>query len=239
MLEVRGVAKAFGGVAAVRDVDMSVGEREIVALLGPNGAGKTTLFNLIAGALPCDRGEVRFQGERVSGLGAAAICRRGLARTFQIPQVFGSMTVLEATMVGAFLRHRAIPVARDAALAVLERVGLSASAGALTTTLTISGKKRLEIARALATAPRLVLLDEVLAGLNGPEVSRLLEVIRGIREHGTAVLLVEHNMEAVMSVSDRVVVLDQGRKLAEGAPAEIVHHPEVIRAYLGSDHAAA
>lgn len=237
MLEVRNVERRFGGLVAVNNVSMHVNQGEIVALIGPNGAGKTTLFNLVAGVLPVNQGEILFCGERITGMGSAEICHMALARTFQIPQLFGSMTVLETVVIGALARTRSIQQARRKALEVLERVNLADRAHQRATTLTISGKKRLEIARALATEPRMILLDEVMAGLNQAEVARLLDLIRNLRDQGITVLLVEHNIEAVLTVADRIVVLDQGCKIADGPPREVLNQKNVIGAYLGDDYA--
>jgi branched-chain amino acid transport system ATP-binding protein len=214
-------------------VEFSVTAGEIVGLIGPNGAGKTTLFSTIAGAIAPDEGQVLFEGESIGGLDSARICRRGLARTFQIPQVFASMTVLETIVTGSMLHRRAVADARAAAIAVARRVGLGARLDVPTPALTTAEKKRIEVARALATGPRMLLLDEVLAGLNASEVAGMLSLIRQLRDEGTTVLFVEHNLEAVTNVCDRVVVLDLGRKIADGSPGEVMRNPEVVRAYLG------
>ncbi|MYN13924.1 ATP-binding cassette domain-containing protein [Pusillimonas sp. TS35] len=239
MLDVRNVVRRFGGLTAVNDVSMGVAENEIVALIGPNGAGKTTLFNLIAGVLPVDQGAITFNGCHISGLGSARISRLGLARTFQIPQLFASMTALETAMIGALTRTRSIDEAGRNAAQVLDLVGLGDRKNDAASTLTISGKKRLEIARALATRPSMILLDEVMAGLNQPEVHRLLDLIRKLREGGMTVLLVEHNIEAVLNVADRIVVLDQGKKIADGPPRQVLGEKDVIGAYLGEAYAFA
>lgn len=239
MLEVRNVERRFGGLIAVRDVSLEVNEHEIVALIGPNGAGKTTLFNLVAGVLPANKGDIRFRGESITGFGSARICSVGIARTFQIPQLFTSMSVVDTVMVGALTRTPSIAVARERAIKVLAQVGLGDRAHQRSATLTISGKKRLEIARALATSPSMILLDEVMAGLNAPEVHKLLDLIRTLRTDGMTVLLVEHNIEAVLNVADRIVVLDQGKKIADGAPREVLNQQNVIGAYLGDDYVIA
>ena len=237
MLEVKNVERRFGGLIAVNNVSMQVKKGEIVALIGPNGAGKTTLFNLIAGVLPLNKGDIFFRRQLISGKGSAEICRLALARTFQIPQLFGSMTVLDSAVIGALARTPSIKQARDKAVIMLEKVGLSDRMMQMATTLTISGKKRLEIARALSTEPEMILLDEVMAGLNQAEVSRLLDLIHTLRDQGMTVLLVEHNIEAVMTIADRVVVLHQGNKIADGPPRDVLNQKDVIGAYLGNDYA--
>lgn len=235
LLSVLSITKRFGGLVAVNSVDMTVEKGEIVGLIGPNGAGKTTLFNVMAGALRPDGGDILFEGASIVGLSAAAICERGLARTFQIPQPFPSMTVAETIQTAALLRNRSVSASREAAYTIAERVGLAGREEMPTPSLTNAQKKRLEVARALGADPRLILLDEVMAGLNAAEMNGILELVRRVRSEGVTVVLVEHNMDAVMKVSDRLVVLDSGRKIADGPSRAVVDHPEVIRAYLGDE----
>ena len=233
MLQIQKDTKRFAGLVAVNAVDVSVPEGAILGLIGPNGAGKTTLFNVVAGVYKPEEGDVLFEGRSIAGLSSADICRRGLARTFQIPQIFTTMTVGETIVTAAMLHHRAVAEARSAAAAVAARVGLGARLDVPATALTTAEKKRLEVARALGTAPRMILLDEVMAGLNASEVAGMLDLIRSLRADGVTVLFVEHNMEAVMSICDRIVVLDYGRKIADGPPREVIENEDVIRAYLG------
>jgi branched-chain amino acid transport system ATP-binding protein len=237
MLEVSGVGKRFGGLAAVSDVSLQVPAGSITGLIGPNGAGKTTLFGIIAGFVSADRGSVRFEGAETLGLPSHLLARRGLVRTFQIVQPFAGLTVRENIAVGRHLRERNRARALTQAAAIAERVGMGALVDRPATSLTIAGRKRLELARALATEPHLLLLDEVMAGLNPTEIAELVPVIRGIRDGGVTVLLTEHVMQAVMSLAERVYVLNNGKIAAEGTPAEVVADPAVVEAYLG--HGAA
>ena len=233
LLDVRGLSRRFGGLQAVRDLSFSVGEREIVALIGPNGAGKTTVFSLLSGFLAPDSGDVRLGGRSIVGRKPHAVCALGLARTFQIVRPFPKLTVLENVLIGALVRH---PHRRDAeahARGVLDEVGLAGKASQPAGTLTLSERKRLELSRALATEPRLLLLDEVMAGLNSTEVERTLDLVRAINARGIAVLLIEHVMRAVMSLASRIVVLNYGERIAEGRPDEIASDRRVIEAYLG------
>ncbi len=238
-LEVDGVTKTFGGVAANVDISFAVGKGEILGLIGPNGAGKTSLFNAISGEVSPDRGQIRLDGRRISGLGPVACSRAGVARTFQVVRSFDSMTVLENVMVGAF-SHKASPrEAMREAQRVMAFCGLAARTDAPAHQLTPPEKRRLEIARALATAPRLLLLDEMLTGLTPTEAASGVALVRAVRDQGITVLMVEHVMEVVLPLVDRAVVLNLGRVLMQGSPAEVVRHPDVIRAYLGDRYAAA
>jgi branched-chain amino acid transport system ATP-binding protein len=236
-LVVRNLSKRFGGLRAVQDVGFAVFENEIVALIGPNGAGKTTTFNLITGCLRPDTGSVSAFGREMVGLRPHDICAHGLARTFQVAKPFGAMSVLANVMTGAFLRDKSLKGARAAALEAVEFVGLSAQRDTPARDLTTIDQRRLEMARALATAPRLLLLDEVMAGLNPSEVDAAVALVGRLSERGLTIVVVEHVMRAIMAIARRIVVLDHGQKIAEGEPKEIVANPEVIRAYLGSTYA--
>jgi branched-chain amino acid transport system ATP-binding protein len=233
-LAVRSLRKDFGGVLAVEDVGFDVAEGEILGLIGPNGAGKTTLFNLVSGYLRPTRGSVALFGRDVTGLAPFALARLGVSRTFQVVRPFPRLSVLENVMVGSFLRHRRAKDAEARALEVLALLGMEPLADAPAAALTLAARKRLEIAKALALGPRLLLLDEVVAGLNPSEVTATIEVIRRIQQGRVTIVIVEHILRVIMGLSDRVVVLDHGRKLAEGSPAQVAANPEVIAAYLGS-----
>ena len=233
MLEALNLSRRFGGLAAVQDVSLSVPQGSIAALIGPNGAGKTTLFHLLSGFLASDSGKVSLEGRDITGLSPHAICRLGMTRTFQIVQPFAAQTVRENIAVGAHLHHRGRREAIAAAEDVARRVGLHAQLDKPASSLTIAGRKRLELARALATRPRLLLLDEVLAGLNPQEINEVLPVVRAIRDGGVTVLMIEHVMQAVMNLCEHVWVLSNGRLIAQGTPREIAAHPQVIEAYLG------
>ena len=238
ILEAEKLSVRFGGLAAVDDVSLAVPPGKIVALIGPNGAGKTTVFNLISGFVRPDEGSVRLEGRDITGISPNEACRLGMARTFQIVQPFGAQTVRENIAVGAHLHHASRSGALRAADAVAERVGLASHLDKLAANLTIAGRKRLELARALATEPRLLLLDEVLAGLNPREIDEVLPVIRGIRDGGITVLMVEHVLRAVMNLSDEAWVLSNGRLIAHGTPREVTSDPAVVEAYLGHGTAA-
>jgi len=239
LLVARGLSKRFGGLHAVAGLDLAVAPGEMLGLIGPNGAGKTTVFNLLSGFLTADAGDVRFNGRSIVGLAPHAICRLGLARTFQIVRPFPRMTVLENVRVGALARHPRAPEALAQARDVVARVGLTAREQVAASALTQAERKRLELARALATGPSLLLLDEVMAGLNPTEIETIIQLIRGIHESGVSILLIEHNMRAVMALSHRIVVLSFGERIAEGTPAEIASHPKVVEAYLGEEYVRA
>ena len=226
LLEIDGLSKSFGGLRAVNQLSFTVREREILGLIGPNGAGKSTVFNLINGVFPPDQGRVKFAGADLTGKPPYRVARHGLARTHQIVQPLTDLTVLENCTVGACFGRENLPLARARAVAreVAVFVGLEDRLATPAAQLTIAGKKRLELARALAAQPLLLLLDEVLAGLNPTEIERMLTVIRSIRERGVAILIIEHLMQAIMGLSDRIVVLNSGQKLAEGTPAEIANN---------------
>jgi len=236
ILEGEGVTKYFGGLAAVSNVDFHVDQGEIAGLIGPNGAGKTTLFNLISAALVSKSGVIRFKGEKITGLKPHQICRKGIARTFQSVRVFGNMPVLENVLLGAFFGKPTRTPSSDAtreATQALEFVGLSALSATPAKDLTLANQKQLEVARALATKPELLLLDELMAGLNPTEVAEAMELVTRIRDKGITVLMIEHVMKAIMSVCDRIMVLHHGEKIAEGTPQEIATSKTVIEVYLG------
>lgn len=238
MLEVQALSKRFGGIQAVDGASLDVREGEIVALLGPNGAGKTTLFAAIAGFVRTDSGSVRLAGGDITGLSPDVICARGLVRTFQIVQPFGALTVRENIAVGAHLHHAARRKALARAEEVAKQVGLGQRLDQPAATLTVAGRKRLELARALATDPKLLLLDEVMAGLNPTEVAEIVPIVQAIRDNGVTILLIEHVMQAVVSLASRAYVLNNGRIIAAGTTAEIASDPQVIEAYLGHGAAA-
>jgi branched-chain amino acid transport system ATP-binding protein len=238
LLEVRGLSVAFGGVRAVRELSFAVEAGEILGLIGPNGAGKTTVFNLVTGFVRPTAGEIRLDGRSLVGLRPHAVTRRGAARTFQIVKPFGALSVRENVTLAAFLRHPARREAEARADAVLERVGLAHRSAATAGQLTLMDQKRLEVAKALATEPRVLLLDEPMGGLNPAEVDAASALVASIRAGGVTVVLVEHVMKAIMAISDRVVVMNQGEKIAEGPPARVVEEPAVLAAYFGKRRVA-
>jgi branched-chain amino acid transport system ATP-binding protein len=237
MLEVEGLSKTFGGLKAVDAASLQVKAGEIVGLIGPNGAGKTTLFAAIAGFHRPDGGRIAFEGNDITGLAPHRICAAGMVRTFQITQPFGKISVRENIMVGAYFRTARRAEAERTAEAIAAQVGMIDQLDQRGNDLTVAGRKRLELARALATGPRLLLLDEVMAGLNPTEIVEIIQVIQAIRASGVTILLIEHVMQAVTSLAERVYVLNQGRMIAEGTPASIAENQQVVEAYLG--HGAA
>ena len=235
-LVIKELSKRFGGLRAVQDVSFTVKENETVALIGPNGAGKTTSFHLVTGFHRADSGSVLAFGQEIVGLKPHDVCALGLARTFQVAKPFGAMTVLANVMTGAFLRDRHVAAAREKAREAIAFVGLSAKEQTPAKDLTTIDQRRLEMARALATEPRILLLDEVMAGLNPSEIDQAVALVGKLTQRGLTIVIVEHVMRAIMAVARHIVVLDHGQKIAEGAPNEIVENPEVIRAYLGSGY---
>jgi branched-chain amino acid transport system ATP-binding protein len=235
LLDVRGATKRFRGLTAVDNVSLSVAEGEIFAVIGPNGAGKTTLFNLIAGVMKPDAGSITFDGAPSAGVPPHELCRRGLARTFQIVRPFPELTVMENATIGAMMRAADMDVARAHAGEVLRRLDLWDRRDARAKSLTLPDRKRLECARALATEPRLLLLDEVMAGLRPTEVDRIVAILKDINREGVTILLIEHVMRATMALAGRIHVLHHGATIAEGTPDEVTRHPKVLESYLGAE----
>jgi branched-chain amino acid transport system ATP-binding protein len=235
MLTLDGVTKRFGGLTAVREVRFTVGAGDLLGIIGPNGAGKTTLFNLIAGACQPDGGRILFDGRDLAGLPAHAVCRLGLTRTFQLVKPFGNLSVLDNVTIGALTRLPTVASARIEAERVIERCGLGAHAEARARALPIGLRKRLEVARALATRPRLLLLDEVMSGLNPSELVAIVALIRQLHADGLTLIVIEHIMAAMMRLAQRIVVLHHGERIAEGTPAEVAADRRVVDAYLGEE----
>ena len=234
VLRAEGLSKRFGGLKAVDGVSLALEEGHILGLIGPNGAGKSTCFSMLAGSTPPTEGRVFLGDRELTGLPAFRAARAGVVRTHQIVRPFGHLTVLENVMVGAIYGKRGPAGARERAIEVMEFVGLGDRSSALPANLTLAGRKRLELARALATEPRVLLLDEVIAGVNPAEAQQMAELIRSVRKsRGLSIIMIEHVMPAVMALSDRVIVLDAGKKISEGKPQEVVRDPKVIAAYLG------
>jgi branched-chain amino acid transport system ATP-binding protein len=236
ILEIKHVTKLFGGLAANSDVSFEMEQGMIMGLIGPNGAGKTTLFNCITGYYPPTKGEILFKGQLLNGLTPDKVCKLGMARTWQKVRPLAKLSVLQNVMVGALARTGSLRVARRVAREQLEVVKLDHKAGFLAGGLPIGERKKLEVARVLATKPELLLLDEVMGGLNPAESEEIIQLILDIKKRGLTQMVIEHDMKAIMRISDRIVVLNSGEKLAEGLPQEIVNNPEVITAYLGEAH---
>jgi branched-chain amino acid transport system ATP-binding protein len=235
LLEIRHVSKFFGGLAANSDVSFDVAEGEIVGLIGPNGAGKTTLFNCIVGYYPPSRGEIVFDGRRMNGMQPDKVCKLGMARTWQKVRPLTNLSVLDNVVVGALRRTNSVHEAREHAHEQLRVVGLDGKSSLLAGALPIGERKKLEVARVLATRPKMLLLDEVMGGLNQSESEEIIQLILEIRREGITQMVIEHDMKAIMRLSDRIVVLNSGEKLAEGTPKEIVENPQVVEAYLGAE----
>ncbi len=235
LLEVHGLTRRFGGLVAVNDLTFEVNEGEMIGLIGPNGSGKTTTFSMLSGALKPSAGTIAFNGERIEGIKANRVCRKGLARTFQVVQPFPDITATENVMIGAFVNVGGARQAEATAREMLERVGLTPKADTLAKELTLLQLKRLEIAKALATEPKLLLLDEVAAGLTSTEVDVMLRLVRQLNSEGITFIIVEHVMRFVMNLSHRCIVIDFGSQIAEGTPEEVLNNPAVHAAYLGEE----
>jgi branched-chain amino acid transport system ATP-binding protein len=237
MLEVKNLTKYFGGLAAVRELSFRVEKGQIFGLIGPNGAGKTTVFNMINGFYPPSSGDVLYQGKPITGLKPNAVCKKGIARTFQVVKPLSRMTVLENVMASAFCRVNSIEEAREEAMKTMEFCGMTHRKDYLAKSLTIGDRKRLEITRAMATKPIVLLLDETAAGLNPTELDQAIALIRKIRDQGVTILIVEHIMKVIMSISDRIHAINYGQTIAEGTPQEVANNKAVIEAYLGEAYA--
>lgn len=240
LLTVEGLNKSFGGLKAVSNLDFCVSDKEIVGLIGPNGSGKTTTINLLTGHLQPDSGSIVFDKYEIAGFPRSRVCQRGIARTFQINKPFLELTAQQNVIVGRVYgreRTKNLTLAKEESKEYLEKVGLLDKADVLVKDLTLMQRKRVELARALATKPKLLFLDELMAGLNHAETEDVMNTIREIRDSGITIMIIEHIMKAVMGLSDRIVVLNMGQKIAEGLPKEIAHDPEVINVYLGKSHA--
>lgn len=233
LLKIDSVTKKFGGLAALSDVSLEIEQGTMLGLIGPNGAGKTTLFSCITGVLPITSGNISFKGQKISGMKSHQIARAGIARSYQIVQPFGNMTTLQNAMVGAFCTTNSHCKAEEIALKALETVRLDHRRDNIAKTLNLGERKKLEIAKALSTKPELLLLDEVMAGLTTQEVKEMVKIIESINASGTTIMVIEHIMEAIMSLSKRIIVLSFGKKIAEGTPDEITNNKEVIEAYFG------
>lgn len=239
LLAIEGISKRFRGLVAVDRVSFAVPQGAIFAVIGPNGAGKTTLFNMVAGVYRPDGGSITFAGERIDGLAPDCVCRRGIGRTFQIVRPFPALTVEDNVVIGALLHRPQAEAARDHAVEVLRRLDLYDKRAQRASGLTLPDRKRLEVARALATDPKLLLLDEVMAGLRPTETDRMVAILRDLnRESGLTILLIEHVMRAVMALASQILVLHHGAPIAKGAPAEVVRNPAVIHSYLGAEDVA-
>ena len=236
LLELSDLSIKFGGLTAVNKLNTKINVGEAVGLIGPNGAGKTTAFNLIVGVYQPTAGKVVFDGEDITGLPPHVVCRKGIGRTFQVVKPFGKMTVLQNIMVGAFVNTSKNKEARQIATEIMEKMGLQGKRDHLAQNLTIPERKRLEMAKALATQPKLLLLDEVLAGLNQTEIEEAVRLIKTINREGITILMIEHVLQATMAICSRIVVLDYGKKIAEGSPQEVTSNSEVIKAYLGDEY---
>jgi branched-chain amino acid transport system ATP-binding protein len=236
MLEVKNISKSFRGLRAVRDASFTVPEGDVNGLIGPNGAGKTTIFNIIAGVYAPDSGEICFNGNRIHGLRPDQVCAAGIGRTFQIVKPFAGLSVLDNVIVGALHRERGVASARAHSVSILEKLKLASKRDLPASSLTLPDRKRLEVARALATRPRLLLLDEVMAGLRPTECDEMVEVLRSLnRSEGLTILLIEHVMRAVMALAKHIGVLHYGEVIARGTPAEVVRNPAVLECYLGEE----